>query len=102
MCEAIGLYLPLSNRAIVTIYRPTGCELVHFSKAINRVSNWLTALETKYSVTPIVRVNGDINFPSIESWDSMEILTFLDKLHEREDREVHIGAATLQTRYYVT
>ena len=97
MCEALGIYLPLSSTAVTTIYRTPNYESEDFSQAINGVRKWLTSLESKYKSLPTIIVNGDFNFPTMKSWSSNEILTFLDKIHEREDR-ANIGTVTLQNK----
>ena len=98
MCEAIGLYFPLSNTVIVTIYRPPNCELDDFAKVINKSSEWISSIECKYKKTPTVIINGDFNFPKMKSWSSTEILSFLDNINDRETKDLHIGTVPKQTK----
>ena len=78
MCELLGLYLPLSKTAIVTLYRPPSCEVSDFSQALDSVKSWISTLESKYNTTPTIVLNGDFNFPKMKVWDSAEIVKFLD------------------------
>ena len=98
MCEALGLYLPLSNTAFLTIHITPHCDKEDFSVIIYGVSNWIAALEIKYSEMPTVILNGDLKFPSMKSLSLVEILSFLDNLQDREARDMHIGTVTLQTK----
>ena len=87
MCEAIGLYFPLSNSVIVTIYRPPNCELDDFIKVINKTSEWISSIESRYKKFSTVIINGNFHFPKMKSWSSTEILSFLDCVNEREAKD---------------
>ena len=87
MCEAIGLYFPLSNSVIVTIYRPPNCELDDFIKVINKTSEWISSIESRYKKFSTVIINGNFHFPKMKSWSSTEILSFLDSVNEREAKD---------------
>ena len=91
MCEVLGLYLPLSKTAIVTLYRPPNCEINDFSQALDSIKSWISSLETEYSTTPTIVLNGDFNFPKMKVWDSAEIVRFLDDIQSRESNNQTIG-----------
>ena len=55
-------------------------------------------LESKYKITPTMIINGDFNFPSMKSWSSLEILSFLDNIIDRENKDLHIRTVTKQIK----
>ena len=46
MCELLGIYLTKSDLAVISIYRPPGCNTVDFSTALNKIRSWLIDLES--------------------------------------------------------
>merc|ERR1712240_237442 len=55
-------------------------------------------LEVKYSKTPIIIFTGDLNFPSMKSWDHLEISKFLENVHNRKENNCIIGPVPTQTK----
>ena len=98
MCELLGLYLPLSKTAVVTLYRPPNCEVSDFSQALDSIKSWISTLESKYNTTPTIVLNGDFNFPKMKVWDSAEIVKFLDDIQSRELNNQVIGIMSSQTK----
>ena len=98
MCEAIALYLPSHNLAVINIYRPPSCRTEDFQITIHKINTWLSDIENKYKTTPTIILTGDMNFPLMKSWDHSEITNFFRK-YIRESNDSHIGTIKLQTKF---
>ena len=44
MCETTGVYLPLSDLVIITVYRPPSCVVDKFDECVNEISKWLKSI----------------------------------------------------------
>ena len=84
--------------ALVSLYRPPSCVTEDFEKALDKIKNWISDIETKNSKLPTLTITGDFNFPQMKTWSHLEISDFLDKIHNRESDNQTIGAKTTQTK----
>ena len=82
-CDTVCIYLPETNIAQITTYRPPNSSIEHFKESINVIRKWIVDMETKYDKTPMISLNGDLNFPDMKSWNYDEICTFLENIYEK-------------------
>ena len=98
ICDTICIYLPETNLAQITTYRPPGSSIEHFKESIDIIRKWIYDMENKYDKTPMISLNGDLNFPMMKSWSYDEICTFLENIYNRESNESNIGSVKQQTK----
>jgi exonuclease III len=82
-CEYLACYIPRLKTALITVYRPPSCPINKFKEAIDCINTWLELFENHGQLFPNLILNGDLNFKSMNFWESHDIYNLRDRAHIR-------------------
>ena len=86
VCDAVGIYIPLSDLIIVTVYRPPSATYEKFGECMKSITKWLNDIIDTNGHIPKFFINGDFNFPTMGNWNEMVVTKFVDSLIKSYDR----------------
>ena len=98
MCETTGVFLPLSDLIIITVYRPPSCVPDKLEECFNVISKWLKNIVNTTGKTPKIFINGDFNFPSMSNWNDTITTKFLDTLIDSYDNGKSLSVLNKQIK----
>ena len=84
-------FLSQDNTAIVNFYRPPDCPTKLFLEAIEKVEDWMKALELKLGKVPNIVFSGDFNLPDLKSWSQEDCIKASANLKARIENNAKIG-----------
>ena len=80
------MYSPKTDTAWIVIYRPPNCPAPKFIEALKFINEWILKLKDSLGKTPTICMTGDLNMPSMKSW---EIETIEDMTSNSNAREIN-------------
>ena len=98
VCEAVAIFLPISDLVIITMYRPPLCMAEKYEECIIAINKWISNIVKINGHTPKIFCNGDFNFPSMENWNDTLITSFLDTLISSYDKGKSLCPTNLQIK----
>ena len=84
----------LSNEetALVCIYRPPDCPAKSFVEALDNISDWIGKIEEKLEKAPTIIISGDLNFPTMKTWNDEDISKITANYNAREANNTDAGS----------